>query len=244
MNVELNLPLQLQCFRVPVRWSYETDKGGPVYQAQIDQRLLSDCLGDGPVLKVRKDTNAGKLGKYDPWKLRLRFLEVNLDSPTTVLEFLNDVGLFSPPDHSFHDENRVVAIEALDGIHAYNWDSVKPVVADDLEEALRFCKEWPCQLSDPSGAIFRSRVATMREWDFGFGRLGYTPKMFLTAVSFYESYQIAFAIDQITKAKKVRCNRLKCAKTFTHTGNRRRLYCSAECGHAEAVRALRQRQRE
>lgn len=249
-----DIPIRLQCFQVPAAWRYKRDDDGQLrFYCSVPERYLCDPWGSkglrtlvavgavarwkGPwskgILDVKEvESPAITLSPVDPWDLRLRFLNVNVKDPDSVLGFLSEVGYYGPLSRP-RNEAQIIAFQGEDGTHAYGYDP-SPVTIGDIEGAQEFCRDWPCDLTETSNAVFDAMVAPMAG----------APTLFITTASFYDAFQAAFAIDQIRGARIVKCKRPSCGKTFSCTGNRKRKYCSPDCGHYMAVRSHRKRQRK
>src|SRR5262249_4511872 len=133
------------------------------------------------------------LSRVDPWKLRLQFVDVNLEDSSSVLAFLNNVGyydrLLGAPAVSADEKN---PFRADDGQHVYGYDP-PPLDVEQLRDFQAFCRHWPCDVPETSNALFNTTV----------GRAGRVPTMFITTASFYDAIQAAFVIDQIKQARVV-----------------------------------------
>jgi hypothetical protein len=223
--LQFDIPLRLQCYRVPARWRCDKSASG-------DARYFCEVL-ENALSGVYEEKKPLRLEQLDPWALRLQFLDVDLDQSEAVLLFLNKVGLFAPTRKSISDIDRVIVVGAEDGRHVIPHDSSRAWQKDDFVDAQLFCRDWPCHLVDSSEATFEMRVAPVDG----------APTLFITATNFYDAFQAAFAVDQIRRASRAKCKRPDCGKTFTYTGNRKRNYCGSECAHYMAVKAFRKRER-
>lgn len=221
--LEFSIPLRLQCYRVPADWRWEQADGAILYRCTVPQELLS---------RVYEDRQPLRLGQFDPWEMRLKFLDVDLENPPSVVAFLNRVGLLTPSEASPKDDDNVLVIGGEDGRHVIRYEPARAwSVENDFHDAQDFCREWPCHLTDPSEATFESRIAPVKG----------APTHFITVTNFYDAFQIAFAIDQTMRSRRAKCKRPNCGKTYTFTGNRKRKYCSEACGHYMAVKMFRKK---
>jgi len=183
-----------------------------------------------PRLRVFDFTPPLRLELIDPREARLWLQDVQMDDPDSVLSFLNRVGYYGPmrpPDK----ERRVIEFQGEDGPHVYGY---RPLVVtlDELCEIQRYCREWPCHLTESNLAGLEARVAPA----------GGMPSLFVTTASFCEALYASFAFDQVERARRARCGRPNCGRTFTYTGKRQRKYCTQECARYMAVIFFRQRQ--
>lgn len=224
--LEFNIPIRVQYCCVPATWSYRKDPiEGTVFTGSIDPRYVAGKLGS---------EDAPKASEVDPWEVRWKFLKVNLEDPQATVQFLNNVGLFGPCRLISARSKSVIEFTGEDGKHAYDLRaSLSKLRKNDLEIQQQFCKEWPCNLKDPSMKDLETRLAWSEKG----------PTLFITAGSFHDAYHAAFCIDQLRSARRKKCERRGCSNIFTFVGRRKRKYCSPECGHYVAVQNSRKPRR-
>jgi hypothetical protein len=222
--LEFNIPLRLQCYRVPVVWHWKAVNGVVTYRYAISPDSLTH---PGVEKLIRAE-------QFDPWEMRLKFLDVDLRNPIATVSFLNTIGLFAPPASAATEEGPFMVLKGEDGRHPVIYEPERVWIGEeDFWREHDFCRSWPCHLKETSEATFDARIAPVDD----------SPTQFLTVTNFYDAFQIAFAIDQARRARRAKCTRPNCGKTYTFTGNRKRKYCSDDCGHYMAVKAFRKSQK-
>lgn len=223
-TLPFNIPIRLQCFRVPALWrSDKGPDGGNRYYCEVSGSLLHGAFEEEKTLTVKR---------FDPWRARLQFLDVDLSDPVLLLQFLNEIGLYAAAPLRVTDDTKVLTIDAEDGRHVISHDPAHVWTEEGFRYDQDFCRDWPCHLVEPSEASFEARIAPTNR----------APALYITTTNFYDAYQAAFAIDQIRRARCSKCKKPSCGKTFPFVGGRKRMYCSPECGHYMAVVKLRERQ--
>ena len=84
--LEFAIPIRLQCYRVPAVWRCEANRS--------DEARFFCEIPDTLLRHVEEEERKVRLEQIDPWDARLRFLDVDLEEPESLVHYLNTVGLF------------------------------------------------------------------------------------------------------------------------------------------------------
>ena len=222
--IPLNLPIRMQCLRVPVEW-----------QCKRSGTRLENAHGDDrDYYSFRAYVTTGEHSFFDPWEMRAEFFRLRDQSELDgLLKFLNKVGLFDKADAGDVGRAPDVAEEYL--IKHKNW---RFWVRDqpEVEYMHFFSMQGVMRQAMTSKG---SHVLDNSDFEFRFVRDRREGYLLLTTVSFLHAVAATIQIDRLRKAKIHKCARPDCAIPFAVTGERARKYCSWYCGHLESVRNKR-----
>lgn len=227
--VPIDLPVRLQCIRVPVEWRSET-------KTLRDDASMTWFLPKG---------NQSGVSTYDPWEMRKRFFRIKDGDTDAAIELLDAVGLFDKADAASAGllatmpgvqiepllENSL-QIDADDGMHLVS-GAVLPTLADAFwilrRDLLR-------QMT--------KRAQGFDDWDYTVRLVNLPrPSIVITTTAFADAMVASVRIDELRGARFIKCKRKDCGVVFAAVGPRKRKFCEWGCGHLESVRNARARAR-
>jgi hypothetical protein len=228
--------------RIPTEWSLEKDsKGRWVAEPAVTQ------------------VASPKVTKIDGWELRRRFLRLKPGDRADALQLLQDVGVWIVyPDQaaSMKDGNKLV--NGVFGGRLVNGRAL-PVA---LEELWRVQQEWIEVLRNPR--MLKERFApppgpdakSSEKLAFGLQNrmMNDFPLRFewrrgrafgvVETISGREMVLATTHMDLLRHAEFKDCARKDCAIPFPRISDHDQIYCSPDCAHVMAQRALRERRKK
>ncbi|HTY83410.1 MAG TPA: hypothetical protein VMB19_04285 [Silvibacterium sp.] len=226
--IEANLPLYVQCLRMPADWRRAMHMDTPharlallAYGDQADRQ-------DGDLLLV--DRANGKVESYDPWEKRSEFFRLQEGDTDALLAFLRTVGYFGSKTGFSKSSSSESSFErASDGL-VYSAE-YQPKTREKHIWNLRRLFENSVRSGDHSGkhTDFPTRIITVKG----------NPRMAVTTTTFEDALALTLSIDAVRHAKRSKCARPDCGVPFTYTGGHARKFCTWYCGHIESVRKSR-----
>jgi hypothetical protein len=235
--IEANVPLYIQCLRVPVEWRraekrLTVQKNGNLVglpgllsvPKPIPRELDSDLL------QVRQV--GGDVGFFDPWEKRDEFFAIKLGDVDRLLAFMHGVGVFDrlllerPQRDTEH-----ALVKAGDGL-PYEVFFHPTINATDIWEHRRLL-EGSLRRQGGTGSYAEFQVRLLR--------IKGNPRAVLTTTTFVDAIRLTLRIDQVLGAKVQKCARPDCGILFSVTGGHKRKYHDWYCGHIESVRRQRQK---
>jgi len=219
--IPVNLPVRLQCFRVPGKWVRE--------EFEAEDKTHTHTYFSATL-------EEGKLTSYDPWAMRGEFFRIERGNNTQLLTFLDSIGawdsidLKEPLQETWDEDVSPIEFKVDGSIFAV---SPQPDRLDldfwefrhRVQRFLVSKKEvWPHSSPD-----LRTRFAITRQG----------PALVISTFTFVEALLASVMIDKALGAKTLKCARPDCGVLFTASNRHKRRYCSWYCGHIEAVRRQR-----
>ena len=233
--VPINLPIRLQCLRVPARWKYEITR----WKDGTEMIWFSASGG--------KNETATP---FDAWEKRADFFRLREGDSDALRDFLDGVGLFT----SASIEGAIAAgaevgktakflpldnfrwVDAEDGRHRV-WGDFQPLSADVIwatrREAIREMEKPKLHLGFDVLDL-SLRLAALRSG----------PAAVITTFAFSDALAASVRIDHLQRAKIRRCQRPDCGIPFAAVGPRKRKFCGWYCGHIVSVRKIRAKHRQ
>jgi hypothetical protein len=238
--VPIDLPIRLQCLRVPISWKLETaDSPG------IGRSLFVPKRGEPGSEKVSR-------GSYDAWDTRNKLFQLKENDNHAAVEFLNSVGLFETPDIGIALGMEVMKrgtkedlintmmrllrdfqyVEGIDGKHRVKPWATFPVPVQMFWDFRRLML----------GEMKRKVSPDFAQWDYKLRfaaliRLG--PSAVITTTALKDAVAASIRIDQLRGAKFLICKRPDCAIPFAAIGPRKRKFHDPYCGHITLIRKQR-----
>jgi hypothetical protein len=226
--IEANLPLYVQCVRMPTEWRRATYRDSP--NQRLAQLAFSDPnQQDGDLLLV--SPASGKIEMYDPWEKRSEFFRLQIGDTDALVAFLRTVGYFSTPSHLSTSSKLSIEEKAADGL-IYSAEYA-PKLSEKHIWGIRSLFENSVRSGEHTGkhTDFPVRIITLRG----------NPRLAVTTTTFEDALALTLSIDAVHRAKRRKCARPDCGVPFTFTGGHKRKYCGWYCGHIESVRKSRKR---
>jgi hypothetical protein len=225
--IPLNLPVRWECLKIPVEWTRKlvrhsgTTRGGE--EIEFEEWSYSADLIDEP-----------RLDTYDAWELRSEFLRIERDDSEALFAFLKKVGLF---------DRATVTDVALDSRLLSSLPSLGADIADQPtrdEEHFWEMRNWI-----EHEMLGKTNNLDHFRFDVQFARKGkHDAYLLVTTSSFMEALAVSVCIDRAQRAQVRKCARPDCGALFAVTTNRKQKYCVWNCGHVEAVRRQREKERQ
>lgn len=232
--LEANLPIFIQCLRSPAGWERAYKPAAPTDQTPADSLL--ELILRPPIQGMLAFRDLpGTATTFDPWDKRREFFQLKRGDTNGLLSFLQTVGLFIPAGWDVSGVPiECVYMQGTDGSY-YQEYHPKEFSEKSIWELRRLMQESLSKLNQHDGTLtdFKVRIVITN------GR----PRMLLTTITFMEALLLTLAIDRIRKAKVRKCARPDCSVLFSNATARKQKYCSWYCGHLQAVRRQRKRQR-
>jgi len=238
---KVRLSVEISFLRIPTEWSLEQDTQG---------RWVA-------VPAVSQATSV-KVSEIDGWGLRRRFLRLKPGDREAALQFLQGVGVWraqSAPGASLEEGNQLVS--GAFGARVFNGRALSV----PLHDLLRQQQWWLKTLRDPAALkarfgtppapsaksiqklSFALQTATMNElpmhieWKRG-GAFGV-----VETITGWEMLVATIHLDLLRHADFKSCARADCGIPFPRLSGHNQIYCSPECAHVVAQRALRKRKK-
>lgn len=231
--IEANLPLHVQCLRLPAEWRRATVAGSHPHNKfallAALKKASSPAEQDGDFLAVSPAN--GKIETYDPWEKRSEFFRLQTGDTDALLAFLPTVGYFTSQSHLSESSKRSIHERATDGL-VYS-AGYEPKVSEKYIWGIRRLFEDSVKSGEHTGTHtdFPVRIITLK------GK----PRLVVTTTTFEDALALTLSIDAVRRAKRRKCARPDCDVPFTFTGGHSRKYCGWYCGHIESVRNSRKR---
>jgi hypothetical protein len=223
--IEANLPLYVQCLRMPAEW-----RRAPSSQLEILASLMAGREADPPDPdSLFVDPARGKAETYDPWEKRSEFFRLEEDDTDALLAFLRTVGYFQSSQWRANDlEDSARTAEGL--IYSAKY---QPTVTKKDIWGLRRLLNNSVRSGDHTGkhTDFPVRILTVKG----------NPRLVVTTTTFEDALALTLSIDAVRHAKRRKCARPDCGVPFTYTRGYSRKFCTPYCGHIESVRNSRER---
>jgi hypothetical protein len=226
--LSLNLPIHLQCLKVPIQWVRERCQL-EVLDEQLRPHKYESWCYQGKVLYSKPQIGSpwAKLDTYDPWEMRTEFLRLeSLDGSKrsdAFFAFLQKVGAFA----TFEERTDLRIFEAEGGLEVVGEQPLRG--EDHFWEELEAIKDG-MRKNNSWDHDFKVRFVTQgRRKTF----------LVLTTVSFVDAVRASQSIDRVLGAKIRKCARADCGTLFSTTSNYKQKYCQWYCGHLESVRRSR-----
>jgi hypothetical protein len=226
--IEANLPLYVQCIRMPAEWRRATHMDTP--NKRLAELAFQDPhQQDGDLLQV--SPSSGELETYDPFEKRSEFFRLAKGDTDALLTFLQSVGYFGASVRLSDSSKQSTAGRAADGLLYFA--EYEPKVSESHIWAIRTLFENSVRTGKHSGqhTDFPLRIVTVE------GR----PRLVVTTTTFEDALALTLSLDAVRRAKRRKCARPDCEVPFTFTGDYSRKYCGWYCGHIESVRKSRKR---
>jgi hypothetical protein len=229
--IEANLPLYVQCLRMPAEWHRATNMDSPYNQlaqlAQLASPEHNQQIGDLLVVCPA----SGEAQPYDPWEKRSEFFRLPEGDTESLLAFLRSVGYFQTRLHLSKSSKRSIMKSAADGLPYFA--EYESRVSENHLWGIRRLFENSVRSGEHSGKHmdFPLRIVTVKG----------NSRLIVTTTTFEDALALTLSIDAVRRAKRRKCARPDCAVPFTFTGGHRRKYCGWYCGHIESVRKSRKR---
>jgi hypothetical protein len=238
---KLWLSAEIAFLRIPTEWTLEKDDQG---------RWVA-------VPAVTQVTSA-KVTEIDGWGLRRRFLRLKRGDRKAALQFLHGVGVWRAepdPKASLKEGNKLVS-GAFSG-RAFNGRAVS-VPLDDLWrvqqgwiKALRDPRALKKRLGLPPGPGAKSgerlayglKTATSNELPMHIEWRGGGAFAVIETITGMEMLIATTHLDLLRHADFEGCARADCGIPFARRSGHNQIYCSTECAHVVAQRALRERKK-
>jgi hypothetical protein len=238
---KLQLLIEIAFRRIPTEWTLEKDAKGR-------------WVAVPAVTQVR----SAKITEIDGWGLRRRFLRLNPGDRKAALQFLEGVGVWRAepdPSASLGAGNKLVS--GAFGARAFNGRAL-PVPLDDL---WRLQQGWLKTLSDPralkkrfgpppapgakSGQklFFALQTRMMNEFPMHIEWRRGGAFAVVETITGLEMLIATTHLDLLRRADFGSCARADCGIPFTRRSGHNQIYCSPECAHVVAQRALRERKK-
>jgi hypothetical protein len=227
--IEANLPLYVQCLRMPTDWRRATHMDVP-YKKLAQLAYLHPNEQDRDLLMVSPNV-AGELETYDPWEKRSEFFGIKEGDTDALLAFLRTVGYFGSTQHVSESSGKSTHVKAAWGL-VYS-ARFEPKVSEKHVWGMRRLFENSVRSGKHTGehTDFPVRIVTVNG----------SPRLVVTTTTFEDALALTLSVDTVRRAKRRKCARPDCGVPFTFTGGYARKYCSSYCGHIESVRESRKR---
>ena len=221
-TVTLNLPLRLQCLRVPVKWTRSFEGGEWWYAGETF---------DGPI------------ETYDPRQARLEFLQLRIGDSDALFALVQKYGLFdragiddveSDPNVAYVNRLPIEARDQARRVEDTFWEYQR-LLRDEMLEGKTFSvadkqHEDPWRTEGLFGSFeFHALFLTNVKRNAG---------IIIRTICLLEAIAFTVLVDRLLNAKVRKCKRQDCTGLVATT-NRKQKYCQWYCGHIEAVRSQR-----
>jgi hypothetical protein len=237
----IRLAIEIAFLRIPTEWTLEKDPQG---------RWVA-------VPAVTQVTSA-KVTEIDGWGLRRRFLQLKPGDWKAALGFLQKVGVWhaeADPRASLEQGNKLVS--GAFGARAFNGRALS-FTLDDLWRQQQW---WLKALRDPQalktkfGAPPAPEAKSIQKLSFALQtlRLNELPMHIewkrggafavVETITGWEMLVATTHMGLLRHAKFESCARADCGIPFPRLSDHNQLYCSPECAHVVAQRALRKRKK-
>ena len=234
--IHVNLPIRLQCLRVPVKWKYE---------------IVRTNDGRETVWFGAAGGRSEPASAFDPREKRAEFFRLKDTDYEGLREFLDGVGLFrsaSIDSALFAAETADVKeiekmqdnyrhVNAADGSHKV-WGDPIPL---DLDVFWTMRRTVIRELEEPKKGVgfdvwpLSIRLANLRSG----------PAAVITTLTFEDALAASVRIDHLLGAKIRKCERQDCPVTFSAPATKEnKIFCSWYCGHITSVRKKRDKDRK
>jgi hypothetical protein len=237
----IRLLVEIAFLRIPTEWSLEQDNQG---------HWLA-------VPAVSQATSA-KILEIDGWGLRRRFLRLKPGDQEGALEFLRGVGVWqaeSAPAASLEEGNKLVS--GAFGARAFNGRALS-VPLDDFwrnqqwwRKTLRAPAALKARYGPPPGPSAKSiqklhfalQTARMNELPLHIEWKRGGAFAVVETITGWEMMVATTHLDLLRHAVFKICARADCTIPFARASGHNQIYCSPECAHVVAQRALRERKK-
>jgi len=237
----IQLTVEVAFLRIPTEWSLEQDTQG---------RWVA-------VPAVSQATSV-KVSEIDGWGLRRRFLRLKPGDREAALQFLQGVGVWraqSAPGASLEEGNKLVS--GAFGARAFNGRALSV----PLHDLLRQQQWWLKTLRDPAALkarfgtppapsaksiqklSFALQTATMNELPMHIEWKRGGAFAVVETITGWEMLVATIHLDLLRHADFKSCARADCGIPFPRLSGHNQIYCSPECAHVVAQRALRRRKK-
>jgi hypothetical protein len=238
---KIQLSVEIAFLRIPTEWTLEKDTDG---------RWVA-------VPAVTQVTSA-KITEIDGWGLRRRFLRLKRGDRKAALQFLRGVGVWRAepdPKASLKEGNKLVS--GAFGARAFNGRAVS-VPLDDLWrgqqgwlKALRDPRALKKRLGPPPGPAAKRgerfayglKTATSNELPMHIEWRGGGAVAVVETITGMEMLVATTHLDLLRDSDFQSCARPDCGIPFARRSGHNQIYCSIECAHVVAQRALRERKK-
>lgn len=241
--IPTNLPLYIQCLRIPARWQLvprPTGRGGQLWRVSkglpVDKELLE--VQQGP----------GSATTFDAREARAQFFRLKPGDTDGLIDFLATVGLFERADGAIRDSHGrlrallptpevevVTAMKGSDGhFHKVRYHSTVP--ENHIWQIQGLLKDSIQNLHKETGEDYEFPGRIVRRKD--------KAEYILTTTTFMDAMMLTLSLDRVLKAKVRKCARPDCREVFTFTTEHKRKYCCWDCGHLVSVRKGRKKDKE
>jgi hypothetical protein len=238
---KVQLSVEISFLRIPTEWSLEQDTQG---------RWVA-------VPAVSQATSV-KVSEIDGWGLRRRFLRLKPGDREAALQFLQGVGVWraqSAPGASLEEGNALVS--GAFGARAFNGRAISV----PLHDLLRQQQWWLKTLRDPAALKARFgtppapsaksiqklfsalQTATMNELPMHIEWKRGGAFAVVETITGWEMLVATIHLDLLRHADFKSCARADCGIPFPRLSGHNQIYCSPECAHVVAQRALRKRKK-
>jgi hypothetical protein len=238
---KVKLSAEIGFLRIPTEWSLEQDP---------QDRWVA-------VPAVSQATSV-KIFEIDGWGLRRRFLRLEPGDRKAALQFLQGVGVWRAepaPGASLEEGNKLVS--GAFGARVFNGRAL----AVPLQGLWRQQQWWLKTLRDPGALKKRfgtpppSGAKSIQRLAFGLqtSRMNELPMHIewkrgcafavVETITGWEMLVATTHLDLLRHADFESCARADCGIPFARLSDHNQIYCSTECAHVVAQRALRQRKK-
>lgn len=238
---KVRLSVEISFLRIPTEWSLEQDTQG---------RWVA-------VPAVSQATSV-KVSEIDGWGLRRRFLRLKPGDREAALQFLQGVGVWraqSAPGASLEEGNALVS--GAFGARVFNGRALSV----PLHDLLRQQQWWLKTLRDPAALkarfgtppapsaksiqklSFALQTATMNELPMHIEWKRGGAFAVVETITGWEMLVATIHLDLLRHADFKSCARADCGIPFPRLSGHNQIYCSPECAHVVAQRALRKRKK-
>jgi len=238
---KITLPIEIAFLRIPTEWTLEKDKQGRWWA----------------VPAVTQVTPA-KVTEIDGWGLRRRFLRLKPGDWKAALRLLQEVGVWrAEPDPRASLEERNKLVSGAFGGRPFNGVAVSVLLSDLWRQQ----QWWLKILRDPRALkikfgrppapgtksieklSFALQTLRLNELPMHFEWKGGGPFAVMETITCWEMLVATTHLDLLRHADFKSCAREDCAIPFPRLSGHNQIYCSPECAHVVAQRALRKRKK-
>ena len=238
---KIQLSVEIAFLRIPTEWSLEQDVQG---------RWVA-------VPAVSQATSA-RVSEIDGWGLRRRFLRLEPADRKAALQFLQGVGVWraeSAPGASLEEGNKLVS--GAFGGRVFNGRAVSVPLQDLWRQqqswlkALRDPRAIKKRLGPPPGPEAKSverlayglKTATSNELPMHIEWRRGGAVAVVETITGMEMLVATTHLDLLRHSDFQNCARPDCGIPFARRSGHNQIYCSTECAHVVAQRALRERKK-
>jgi len=237
----IQLSVEIAFLRIPTEWTVEKDpQGRPVAMPAVTQ------------------VTSAKVTEIDGWGLRRRFLRLKRGNWKAALQFLQDVGVWQAepdPKASLEAGNKLVS--GAFGARAFNGRAL-PVPLDVLWQKQQW---WLKTLRDPAALkkgfgpppaasaksiqklFFGLQTRMMNEFPMHIEWKRGGAFAVVETITGWEMLVATTHLGLLRHADFNSCARRDCGIPFPRRSGHNQIYCSTECAHVVAQRALRERKK-